>query len=55
MLRPMFGPVRRPMCYVRELRNRTAEVISAVESGERVTLSVHGSAVAERTISVAGG
>lgn len=32
---------------VRELRNRTADVIAAVESGERVTLSVRGSAVAD--------
>lgn len=32
---------------VRDLRNRTAEVISAVESGERVTLTVRGSAVAD--------
>lgn len=32
---------------VRALRNRTAEVIAAVESGERVTLTVRGSAVAD--------
>jgi prevent-host-death family protein len=31
----------------RELRNRTADVIAAVESGERVTLTVHGNAVAD--------
>lgn len=31
----------------RELRNRTAEVIAAVESGERVTLTVRGNAVAD--------
>jgi prevent-host-death family protein len=32
---------------VRELRNRTTEVISAVESGERVTLTVRGNPVAD--------
>ncbi len=32
---------------VRTLRNRTAEVIAAVESGERVTLTVHGNPVAD--------
>lgn len=32
---------------VRTLRNRTADVISAVESGERVTLTVRGRAVAD--------
>ena len=32
---------------VRALRNRTAEVIAAVESGERVTLTVRGSPVAD--------
>ncbi len=32
---------------VRNLRNRTAEVIAAVESGERVTLTVRGKAVAD--------
>lgn len=32
---------------VRDLRNRTAEVIAAVEAGERVTLTVRGSAVAD--------
>lgn len=32
---------------VRELRNRTAEVIAAVQTGQRVTLSVHGSPVAD--------
>lgn len=32
---------------VRDLRNRTADVIAAVESGERVTLTVHGTAVAD--------
>lgn len=32
---------------VRALRNRTAEVIAAVESGERVTLSVRGNPVAD--------
>lgn len=31
----------------RELRNRTAEVIAAVESGERVTLTVRGNPVAD--------
>jgi prevent-host-death family protein len=31
---------------VRTLRNRTADVIAAVESGERVTLTVRGKAVA---------
>lgn len=32
---------------VRGLRNRTGEVIAAVESGRRVTLTVHGNAVAD--------
>ncbi|CAN5217036.1 hypothetical protein BH24ACT23_BH24ACT23_01130 [soil metagenome] len=32
---------------VRELRNRTADVIAAVEAGERVTLSVHGDPIAD--------
>lgn len=32
---------------VRELRNRTADVIAAVEAGERVTLTVRGQAVAD--------
>lgn len=32
---------------VRELRNRTADVVAAVESGERVTLTVRGNAVAD--------
>ncbi|MGH2987656.1 MAG: type II toxin-antitoxin system Phd/YefM family antitoxin [Solirubrobacterales bacterium] len=32
---------------VRALRNRTADVIAAVESGERVTLTVRGNAVAD--------
>ncbi len=32
---------------VRDLRNRTAEVVAAVEAGERVTLTVRGSAVAD--------
>lgn len=32
---------------VRMLRNRTAEVIAAVESGERVTLTVRGNPVAD--------
>lgn len=32
---------------VRELRNRTAEVIAAVEAGERVTLTVRGAPVAD--------
>jgi len=32
---------------VRDLRNRTAQVIDAVRSGERVTLTVHGEAVAD--------
>lgn len=32
---------------VRDLRNRTAEVIAAVEAGERVTLTVRGEAVAD--------
>jgi len=31
----------------RDLRNRTADVIAAVESGERVTLTVRGNAVAD--------
>lgn len=32
---------------VRDLRNRTAEVIAAVESGERVTLTVRGAPMAD--------
>jgi prevent-host-death family protein len=32
---------------VRDLRNRTAEVVAAVESGERVTLTVRGEPVAD--------
>jgi prevent-host-death family protein len=32
---------------VRELRNRTSQVIEAVRSGERVVLTVHGEAVAD--------
>lgn len=32
---------------VRELRNRTAQVIDAVQAGERVTLTVHGEPVAD--------
>jgi prevent-host-death family protein len=32
---------------VRELRNHTARVISAIESGEPVVLTVHGRAVAD--------
>lgn len=32
---------------IRELRNRTAEVIAAVHSGQRVTLNVNGSPVAD--------
>ena len=32
---------------IRELRNRTSEVIDAVRAGERVVLTVHGEAVAD--------
>lgn len=32
---------------MRDLRNRTAQVIDAVRSGERVTLTVNGDAVAD--------
>jgi prevent-host-death family protein len=32
---------------VRDLRNRTTEVIEAVRGGERVTLTVHGEPVAD--------
>lgn len=32
---------------VRDLRNRTAQVIDAVRAGERVTLTVHGEPVAD--------
>lgn len=32
---------------VRDLRNRTGQVISAVQAGERVTLTVHGEPVAD--------
>lgn len=46
---------------VRDLRNRTAQVIDAVKAGERVTLTVHGEPVADivphgrRTRWLAGG
>ncbi len=32
---------------VRDLRNRTAQVIDSVKAGERVTLSVHGEPIAD--------
>jgi prevent-host-death family protein len=32
---------------VRDLRNRTSQVIDAVKAGERVTLTVHGEPVAD--------
>ena len=32
---------------VRDLRNRTSQVIDAVRSGERVTLTVHGEQIAD--------
>jgi len=32
---------------VRDLRNRTGQVINAVQAGERVTLTVHGEPVAD--------
>lgn len=32
---------------MRDLRNRTAQVIDAVQAGERVTLTVHGEPVAD--------
>jgi prevent-host-death family protein len=32
---------------VRDLRNRTSQVIDAVRAGERVVLTVHGEAVAD--------
>ena len=32
---------------VRDLRNRTAQVIDAVQAGERVVLTVHGDPVAD--------
>jgi prevent-host-death family protein len=32
---------------VRDLRNRTAQVLDAVRSGERVTLTIHGEPVAD--------
>lgn len=32
---------------VRDLRNRTGQVIAAVQAGERVTLTVHGEPVAD--------
>ncbi len=32
---------------IRELRNRTSQVIDAVRAGERVVLTVHGEAVAD--------
>lgn len=48
---PAAGPVSATLSHmeigVRSLRNRTADVIAAVESGERVTLTVRGRAVAD--------
>lgn len=44
---PLSATVSHMDVGVRDLRNRTAEVIAAVEAGERVTLTVHGSAVAD--------
>ena len=32
---------------VRDLRNRTAQVLDAVKAGERVTLTVHGEPIAD--------
>jgi prevent-host-death family protein len=32
---------------VRDLRNRTSQVIDAVQAGERVTLTVHGEPIAD--------
>ncbi|MGH9298900.1 MAG: type II toxin-antitoxin system Phd/YefM family antitoxin, partial [Acidimicrobiales bacterium] len=32
---------------VRDLRNRTSKVIDAVRAGERVTLTIHGEAIAD--------
>jgi prevent-host-death family protein len=32
---------------VRDLRNRTGQVVAAVQAGERVALTVHGEAVAD--------
>lgn len=32
---------------VRDLRNRTSQVIDAVKAGERVVLTVHGEAIAD--------
>jgi prevent-host-death family protein len=32
---------------VRDLRNRTSQVIDAVKAGERVTLTVHGEPIAD--------
>ena len=32
---------------MRELRNRTSQVINAVRAGERVVLTVHGEAIAD--------
>lgn len=48
----MAWVTRATLCYtmdvsVRELRNHTARVIAAVESGEPVVLTVHGRPVAD--------
>ena len=51
----VFDAGPRAACYavahmeigVRDLRNRTAQVIDAVRAGERVTLTVHGEAIAD--------
>lgn len=40
-------PCRTMEVGVRALRNRTADVIAAVESGERVTLTVRGEPIAD--------
>lgn len=50
MLRPQSSncyAVPRMDVSVRELRNHTGRVVSAVESGERVVLTVHGRPVAD--------
>jgi prevent-host-death family protein len=44
---PMVLRCRTMQIGVRDLRNRTAQIIDAVRAGERVTLSVNGEPVAD--------
>lgn len=46
-IRPYGATLSHMEIGVRELRNRTSQVIDAVRAGERVVLTVHGEAVAD--------